>query len=66
MPDVPRAEVIDEFYEAIVHDVRPLHGGEWSLATMEICLAMLESARTGKEIALKHQVGVTGGKKDTA
>ncbi|HEY2137501.1 MAG TPA: Gfo/Idh/MocA family oxidoreductase, partial [Xanthobacteraceae bacterium] len=37
-PPVPRAEVIDELYDAIVHGRTPLHGGEWSLATMEVCL----------------------------
>jgi len=58
VPKVPRTEVIDEFYDAIVHGRTPLHGGEWSLATMEVCLAMLQSAREGREILLKHQVGI--------
>lgn len=58
VPAVPRAEVIDEFYAAIFDGVPPLHDGAWSLATMEVCLAMLQSARRGKEIALKHQVGL--------
>jgi phthalate 4,5-cis-dihydrodiol dehydrogenase len=57
-PLVPRAEVIDEFCDAIVHGRAPLHSGEWSLATMEVCLAMLRSAREQREIALEHQVGV--------
>jgi len=63
VPEVPRAEVIDEFCDAVVHGVTPLHGGEWSLATMEVCLAMLQSARTAKEIKLKHQVGVPANNK---
>jgi len=57
-PDVPRREVIDEFRAAIVERKPPLHGGAWSLATMEVCLAMRESARTQREIALEHQVGL--------
>lgn len=57
-PQVPRGEVIDELYAAIVQGKPPLHSGEWSLATMEVCLAMRESARTQQEIALSHQVGV--------
>ena len=57
VPKVPRTEVIDEFYDAIVLGKRPLHGGEWSLATMEVCFAMLQSAREGREIVLQHQLG---------
>jgi phthalate 4,5-cis-dihydrodiol dehydrogenase len=57
-PDVPRREVIDEFYAAAVHGKAPLHSGAWSLATMEVCLAMRDSARAQQEIMLKHQVGV--------
>jgi phthalate 4,5-cis-dihydrodiol dehydrogenase len=58
VPDVPRSEVIDEFYNAVVHGKPPLHGGAWSLATMEVCLAMLESAREGREVMLRHQVKI--------
>jgi phthalate 4,5-cis-dihydrodiol dehydrogenase len=54
-PAVPRAEVIDEFYDAVVHGQAPLHSGEWALATLEVCLAILRSAREGQEIALGHQ-----------
>jgi phthalate 4,5-cis-dihydrodiol dehydrogenase len=55
---VARSEVIDEFHAAVVDGRPPLHDGAWSRATMEVCFAMLESARTGKEIPLAHQVGV--------
>lgn len=54
-PQVPRAEVIDELEAALRRGVPPLHSGEWGLATAEICLAMLESARTEREIGLHHQ-----------
>jgi phthalate 4,5-cis-dihydrodiol dehydrogenase len=57
-PQVPRAEVIDELYAAVVDGRPPLHSGAWSLATMEVCLAMLRSAREQREIVLQHQVGV--------
>jgi phthalate 4,5-cis-dihydrodiol dehydrogenase len=57
-PKVPRAEAIDELYAAVVDRRPPLHDGPWSRATMEVCLAMLESARTGKEVVLEHQVGL--------
>jgi phthalate 4,5-cis-dihydrodiol dehydrogenase len=55
-PCVPRAEVIDELYDAIVNNKPPLHDGAWAMATLEACLAMLQSSREGREIVLKHQV----------
>ena len=56
--EVPRVEVMDEFHAAIRDSVAPLHSGEWGMATLEACLALLDSARTGQEVRLKHQVGV--------
>jgi phthalate 4,5-cis-dihydrodiol dehydrogenase len=58
LPAVPRVEVIDELYAAIVDDRAPLHDGRWGMATLEVCLAMLTSAREGREIALSHQVAL--------
>lgn len=55
-PKIPRAEVVDEFYDAAVRGKPPLHSGEWGLATLEICLTILESARSGREIGLRHQI----------
>jgi phthalate 4,5-cis-dihydrodiol dehydrogenase len=57
-PSVPRAEVIDELYGAVMLDRAPVHSGEWALATTEVCLAMLQSAREQREVALRHQVGL--------
>ena len=57
-PQVPRAEVIDELYDAIVHGRAPLHDGKWAMATLEACLAVLQSAREQREITLTHQVAV--------
>ncbi|MGH8690147.1 MAG: Gfo/Idh/MocA family protein [Burkholderiales bacterium] len=51
-PGVPRSEVIDELYGAVAEGGAPLHGGEWAMATLQVCLAMLESARRQKEILL--------------
>ena len=59
-PTVPRAEVIDELYDAVVLGRPPLHSGEWSAATLEVCLAILTSAKEGREVALRHQVAVPG------
>ena len=54
-PRISRGEVIDELYAAIVHGRAPLHDGAWGMATLEVCLAMLRSAREGKEIAVGHR-----------
>lgn len=48
--------VIDELYEAYVRDRRPLRDGRWAKATMEVALAILESARQRREVPLAHQV----------
>lgn len=55
-PAFPRAEVIDELYDAVFCGKPPLHSGEWGLATLEICLAILESGWTGSPISLSHQI----------
>jgi phthalate 4,5-cis-dihydrodiol dehydrogenase len=41
-PAIPRAEVIDELYAAVVGGRAPLHDGAWAMATLQVCLAMLE------------------------
>jgi len=51
-PQIPRVEVIDELYAAAIDGRPPLHSGEWALATLEVCLAMLRSAKQRKEILL--------------
>jgi phthalate 4,5-cis-dihydrodiol dehydrogenase len=51
-PAAPRAGVIDELYAAVVEGTPPLHDGAWGLATVEVCLAMLRSAREGREVPL--------------
>jgi phthalate 4,5-cis-dihydrodiol dehydrogenase len=58
VPSVPRAEVIDELYDAVVHGRSPRHSGEWAMATLEACLAILHSAREQREVGLDHQVGL--------
>jgi phthalate 4,5-cis-dihydrodiol dehydrogenase len=55
-PLAPRLEIIDELCDAIWNDREPLHSGEWGLATLEVCLAMLQSARERREIKLQRQI----------
>ncbi|WP_420224753.1 Gfo/Idh/MocA family protein [Pigmentiphaga litoralis] len=54
-PSVPRAEVIDELVAAVREGVAPLHDGVWAKATLEICLAMLQSDTQGQDVVLLHQ-----------
>jgi phthalate 4,5-cis-dihydrodiol dehydrogenase len=58
LPQVPRTEVIDELYGAVVRAQAPLHGGAWAMATLEVLLAILTSARESRDVALEHQVGL--------
>lgn len=51
-PSVPRREVVDELVSAVRDGRAPLHSGEWGRSTLAVCLALLESSRTGHEIAL--------------
>jgi phthalate 4,5-cis-dihydrodiol dehydrogenase len=51
-PKIPRQEVIDELYGALAEGRPPLHSGEWAMATMQVCLAILQSSREGREILL--------------
>ena len=53
-----RDGVLDEVYGAVVEGVPPIHDGPWSLATLELTLAVLESGRTRREVFLKYQVAL--------
>lgn len=57
-PEIPRREVIDELVAAIRDGVPPIHSGHWGMATMEVCFALLDSARTGQTVMLRHQCPV--------
>ena len=49
-PVVPRFEVIDELYGAIASNIAPLHDGVWARATLDVCLALLDSARLDRDV----------------
>jgi phthalate 4,5-cis-dihydrodiol dehydrogenase len=53
LPAVPRAEVIDALVAAVLDGVKPLHDGQWSKTTLEICLALLRSDREQCDIVLE-------------
>ncbi|MCL6633656.1 MAG: hypothetical protein K6T63_13620 [Alicyclobacillus herbarius] len=56
--DTPHERVIDEWINAILGIAKPVHTHAWGLATLEVCLAVLESAGRRKEVILRHQVDV--------
>jgi len=47
-PTLPRSEVIDELYNAIMRDKPVLHSGAWARATTAVSLAILASAQSGQ------------------
>jgi phthalate 4,5-cis-dihydrodiol dehydrogenase len=49
---------IRELCDFVVNGRPPLHSGRWGKANLEVCLAVLESARTRREIMLSHQIAV--------
>lgn len=52
-----RAE-LQELYDAVVLGKPLWHDGRWGMATLEVCLAIMASARDRAEIKLRHQVPV--------
>ena len=50
-----RGAVLDELYAAVNGERPAVHDGRWAKATMEVCLAMRESAREQREVPLRHQ-----------
>ena len=54
----PRELLLDELHAAIAGTRAPVHDGAWALASLELCLGAMESARVGREVALHHQVNV--------
>jgi phthalate 4,5-cis-dihydrodiol dehydrogenase len=54
----PRALVLDEWQAAITGSAAALHSGAWGLANLELCMAALASAQSGREVLLHEQVGL--------
>lgn len=52
-----RAE-LEELYAAVRYGAPLWHDGRWGMATLEVCLAIMESARSRREIMLRHQVAM--------
>ena len=57
--DEPRgAAELEEMYQAVRHGKPIVHDGRWGEATLEVCLAIHESARTHREVELTRQTAV--------
>lgn len=55
-PVAGRRAELDELYNAVVRDQPVAHSGPWGMATLEVCLAIMQSAAERREIRLSHQV----------
>jgi phthalate 4,5-cis-dihydrodiol dehydrogenase len=51
-------DVLDALWAAVREGRRAIHDARWGKATVEVALAILQSAREHREIALSHQVPV--------
>jgi phthalate 4,5-cis-dihydrodiol dehydrogenase len=55
---VGRRGELEELYNGVVLDKPIFHDGRWGMATLEVSLAIQQSAKERREIMLKHQVPV--------
>lgn len=53
-----RHPVLEEFRDAITSGVTPVHDGNWGMANLETCLAVIRSAELNSEVMLLRQVPV--------
>jgi phthalate 4,5-cis-dihydrodiol dehydrogenase len=53
-----RREVLDDMVAALRSGIAPVHDGRWGKATLEVALAIQQSAKEAREVDLKHQVAV--------
>jgi phthalate 4,5-cis-dihydrodiol dehydrogenase len=60
IPPLPNGRdiLLREFHDAIAAGRPAPHDGLWGLANLEVCVAALESARSCREVLLRHQVPV--------
>ncbi len=50
-----RNSELQELYEAVTQNRPVYHDGRWGMATLEVCLAIMQSARERREVILTHQ-----------
>ena len=54
--DGPLKLELEDFCQAINEDRPVSHDGRWGKATLEVCLAIVQSSRDGCDVMLSHQV----------
>ena len=54
----PRTTVIDAIVNAVRNDTPPIQSGRWGLASLEICHAILVSARNSAPVTLHQQISI--------
>ena len=52
------AAELEELYQSVRHGQPIVHDGRWGEATLEVCLAIHESARSGTEVLLSRQTAL--------
>jgi phthalate 4,5-cis-dihydrodiol dehydrogenase len=59
LPLQPARDImLAEFADSIAGRRTALHDGRWGMANLEVCVAAIESARTGRDVELSRQVPV--------
>lgn len=53
-----REAELKELYEGVVNNRPVFHDGRWGEATLEVCLAILQSTAERREVTMSHQVPV--------
>jgi phthalate 4,5-cis-dihydrodiol dehydrogenase len=56
VPDEGRSAELRELLAAIAQDRPPFPDGRWGKATLEVCIAMLQSSDQHREVELMHQL----------
>jgi phthalate 4,5-cis-dihydrodiol dehydrogenase len=50
-----RNSELQELYDAVVEGRPVYHNGRWGMATLEVCLGIMQSARERREVMMSHQ-----------
>lgn len=53
-----RRPELEELYDGVVNGHAVHHDGAWGMATLEACLAIMESAKTRQEVHLSRQIPI--------
>ncbi len=46
---------LEDFHKAVTENRSVPHDGNWGKATLEVCLAIIQSSRDGREVSLSHR-----------